>query len=158
MYAPLDRLRPAAPLVIRVTVGIIFLWHGINKFRGAGISGVEGAFDMWGVPAPSVTAPLTAVIEIVGGTALIIGLLTRVAAGLLAIVIVGALLFVTIELGLISSEPKPGAELDLALLAGLIAVMLLGPGPVSVDELAGIDQTGIDAHHRLPPEPSEVRA
>jgi len=143
--APLNhnRLRPFAPVVIRVLVGVIFLWHGIDKFRG-GISNVEGAFDMWGVPAPGLTAPLTAILEVVGGAALIIGLLTRVFAALLSIVMIGALLFVTFELGLISGEPKTGAELELALLAGLVALMLLGRGPLSVDDQVGLDHDGLD--------------
>lgn len=135
----LDRLRPYAPVVIRVLLGAIFLWHGIDKFRGAGITGVKGAFDMWGVPVPELTAPLTAVLEIVGGATLILGFMTRLTAAVLSIIMIGALLFVTLELGLISGVPKPGAELDLALLAGLIAVLLLGPGPLSVD-----DQTGLE--------------
>ncbi len=55
----LNRFRPGAPLVLRVVLGGLFVSHGIDKFD-TGISMVEGAFRSWGVPAPALTAPLTA--------------------------------------------------------------------------------------------------
>jgi putative oxidoreductase len=136
----LNRFHAAVPLVLRVVLGGLFVWHGIDKFD-SGIGSVEDMFTMWGVPAPGLTAPLTAIIEIVGGALLIAGLATRAAAMALSLVMVGALLYVKKDLGIISSEPMPGAELDLALLAGLVAVLLLGPGPVSVDDKMGLEPT-----------------
>jgi hypothetical protein len=79
LYSTLNRIRPAAPLVLRVVIGALFVWHGIDKFD-AGLTMVEGMFRTWGVPAPGFTAPLTAVLEIIAGAALIVGLLTRLAA------------------------------------------------------------------------------
>ncbi len=129
----LDRLRPIAPLVVRVTVGIIFLWHGIDKFD-TGISNVEGAFDGWGVPVPGLTAPFTAVLEIVAGAALIIGLGTRFAAAALAALMVGSILYVKAENGLIA---QGGAELDLALLVASLSLVATGPGILSADQALG---------------------
>jgi len=139
MASSLDRV-PIAPLVLRVVLGALFIWHGIDKFD-AGIENVEGAFRMWGVAAPALAAP---VVEIVGGAALILGLLTRVAAVALGVVLVGALLWAKDILtsdgaGIISSTPVPGAEVDLAYLAGLIALVLLGPGWWSVDARIGLE-------------------
>lgn len=134
----LNRFRPAAPLVLRVVLGGLFVWHGIDKFD-AGISMVEGMFRSWGVPAPSLTAPLAALIEIVAGAALILGVMTRASAMLLSLVMVGAIVYVKADLGIISSEPMPGAELDLALLAGLVSLMVTGPGLASLDERIGIE-------------------
>jgi uncharacterized membrane protein YphA (DoxX/SURF4 family) len=141
----LNRLQLIAPLVLRVVLGALFIWHGIDKFD-AGISNVEGAFTSWGVPLPGLTAPLTAVIEIVAGIALIAGIGTRIAALALSVVMVGAILYVKADLGIISSEPMPGAELDLALLAGLIAIVVLGPGRFSVDDKLGIEPAPLEAH------------
>ena len=129
----LDRLRPLVPIALRLALGVITLWHGIDKFD-VGISNVEGAFDGWGVPAPGITAPLTAIVESVAGAALVVGVVTRLAAASLGLVMVGSLLFVKLGEGLIGS-----AELDLALLAGQIALVAIGPGPWSVDGQAGID-------------------
>lgn len=135
----LDRMQPAAPLVLRVVLGGLFVYHGFDKFDG-GIDMVEKMFDSWGVPAPGLAAPLTAIVEIVAGAALVVGLFTRLAASLLAIVMIGALLYVKTDLGIISSDPMPGAELDLALLAGLVALMAIGPGAASIDRVAGLEK------------------
>lgn len=138
----LDRLRPAALLILRVGLGAIFLLHGLDKFD-AGIENIEAMFTMWGVPAPSIAAPLVAVLEIVGGAALIVGIGTRIAAGVLSLVLLGAIFYVKADLGVISTEPMPGAEVDLALLAGLIAVLVIGPGSLSVDSAVGIEPTQV---------------
>ncbi len=136
----LNRFRPAAPLVLRVVFGGLFIWHGIDKFD-TGIEMVEGAFRGWGVPAPALTAPSTAVVEVVAGAALVVGFFTRIAAMLLGVVVVGAMLYVTADLGIISSEPMPGAERDLAYLAGIVALIVIGPGRLSLDLLLGIEPT-----------------
>jgi len=138
LCSTLNRFRPAAPLVLRVVLGGLFIWHGIEKFDG-GIDMVEGAFSKWGVPAPELTAPLTAGIEIIAGAALVLGIGTRIAAMLLSIVMIGALIYVKQDLGIISSSPMPGAELDLALLAGLVALIVTGPGRLSIDEQIGLE-------------------
>lgn len=91
------------------------------------------------MPAPGLAAPLTAVVEIVAGILLVVGLGTRVAAMALSAVMIGALIYVKQDLGIISSVPMPGAELDLALLAGLVAVIVLGPGRLSLDHQLGIE-------------------
>ncbi len=52
---------------------------------------------------------------------------------------IGALIYVKQDLGIISSQPMPGSELDLALLAGLVAVIVLGPGRLSLDHQVGIE-------------------
>lgn len=149
VYATLNRLRPAAPLVLRVVIGALFIWHGIDKFDG-GIDMVEGAFSSWGVPAPALTAPLTAVIELLAGVALVLGIGTRIAAMLLSVVMIGALIYVKQDLGVISSGSEfvpPGAELDLALLAGLVALIVIGPGRVSIDEQVGLEPASTTHGH-----------
>ena len=141
-----DRLRPLVPIILRLTLGVIFFWHGVDKFR-TGLGNVENAFDGWGIPAPGLTAPFSAVLEIVAGAALILGLATRAAAASLAGLIVGALVFVKLEDGLLGS-----AELDLALLAGLVSLVALGPGRLSADHQLGLDAdttTRFDADARV---------
>jgi uncharacterized membrane protein YphA (DoxX/SURF4 family) len=130
-----------------VVLGGLFVYHGYDKFDG-GIGMVQDMFDMWGVPAADLAAPATAIVEIVAGAALIIGLGTRVAATMLGVVMVGALLYLKTDLGIISAEPMPGAELDLALLAGLVTLMAIGAGRLSIDAVAGLDPTGVQANDR----------
>jgi uncharacterized membrane protein YphA (DoxX/SURF4 family) len=140
----LNRYRPAVPLVLRVVLGGLFVWHGIDKFD-VGIDMIKGMFTTWGVPAPGFSAPLTAVVEIVAGTALVVGLGTRLAAMLLSTLMVGALIYVKQDLGIISSQPMPGAELDLAMLAGLITLVVTGPGSWSVDDRIGLEPSEVAA-------------
>ncbi|CAN5423070.1 hypothetical protein BH24ACT7_BH24ACT7_22570 [soil metagenome] len=134
----LSRISSLAPLVLRLAIGGLMTYHGFDKLRG-GIDGVEAMFTMMDVPTPALTAPLVTALEIIGGLALLAGIGTRLAAASLAGVLTGALLFVKTDLGIISSGPMPGAELDIALLAGLVALLLLGPGNVSADRAVGLE-------------------
>jgi len=61
--------------IFRVAIGGVFLAHGIQKFFMYGLHGVAGAFASMGVPAPAVTSALVAVVELLGGAALILGFL-----------------------------------------------------------------------------------
>ena len=56
----------------------------------------------------------------------------------------GAILYVKADLGIISSEPMPGAELDLAYLAGLVAVFAAhGVGRLSLDAILRLEQADV---------------
>ena len=70
---------PASVLLIRLVVGAVFLSEGIQKFLFPNDLGV-GRFLKIGIPAPQVMAPFVGVVEIVGGTLIILGLLTRLTA------------------------------------------------------------------------------
>ena len=70
-------------LILRVIVGIVFVAHGAQKVFVWGIDGVTAGFAGMGVPAPAVVATLVAFGELLGGIALIAGVLTRLATGVL---------------------------------------------------------------------------
>ncbi len=55
----------------------------------------------------------------------------------------GAILYVKADLGIISSEPMPGAELDLAYLAALVAVFAHGAGRLSLDAMLRLVQADV---------------
>lgn len=133
----LSLYRFIGPLAVRWTLGALFIWHGVAKFQ-AGLSMVEGMFGQWGVPAPGLAAPVVAIIEVLGGVALIIGAGTRVISLGLASLLVGAIYYAKTDLGLIPMT-APGAELDLAYLAGLVTLVVQGPGRFSVDHATGFD-------------------
>ncbi len=134
----LGRFASFGPFVIRVMLGGLFLLHGIDKFRG-GLDGVESFFASNGVPAAALSAPLAAVAEVVLGTALILGVFTRLAAVALALFLVGAISWIKADGGILGSS-----ELDLAYIAGLLGLVLLGPGRLSVDEALDNDETVIE--------------
>jgi putative oxidoreductase len=70
---------PAATLLIRVMVAVVFASEGIQKFLYAEQLGV-GRFIRIGIPYPEVMAPLVGVVEIVSGAMVLAGLGTRAAA------------------------------------------------------------------------------
>ncbi|HEY6557999.1 MAG TPA: DoxX family protein [Polyangiaceae bacterium] len=86
-------LRPDAPsaaVLIRFVVGLVFASEGIQKFLYAEAQGA-GRFAKIGIPAPEVMGPFVGVLEIVCGSLLLLGLVTRLAAVPLIINMVVAL-------------------------------------------------------------------
>jgi putative oxidoreductase len=118
--------------ILRVVIGLIFLWHGLGKligppFLGGGIDATAGFFGQIGIPMPVIAAWAIALLETVGGLALILGVAVPLFGLLLAINMAVAILKVTIKKGLI-----PGSELELMLLAGCVCLALAGPGIMAV--------------------------
>lgn len=128
-------LRPYAPTILRIFVGIVFLAHGVQKLQG--IEGVVGFFGFLGIPAPDIMAWVVALIETIGGLALILGLGTRYAAALLAVVMLVAIVTFKASIGLIAG-PDAGAagyELDGTLLVANLVLLILGGGALSLEQV-----------------------
>lgn len=139
--APLARLGGLAPLLARLTVGVIMAAHGYQKLTGPGPSGFgRNVLSSLGVPAPVLFGYLVTFTELIGGVLLVIGLLSRLAALALTINLVVAILLAKLSTGLIAPMGEgTGYELDLALIAGFLVVLFAGPGKASIDYAAGIE-------------------
>lgn len=135
----MGRLADFAPLVARVVVGIILTAHGWQKLVGGPGAFGESTLAGLGVPFPVLMGFVVTFVELVGGIFLILGLLSRLSALLLAINLLVATWLVKVDLGLIAAEGA-GAELDLALIAGFVVVLLAGPGKLSLDRMLGLDR------------------
>jgi len=118
--------------VLRVTLGLLFLIHGIVKFQG-GIENIVGWFDSMGLPG--FMAYGVALVEIIGGIALIIGLATRFVSALFALLMIGATLKVKLAVGLLGNGQMAGYELDLAFLAIAVYLIMNGSNLFSINQL-----------------------
>ncbi|WP_219467033.1 DoxX family protein [Nonomuraea rhizosphaerae] len=135
----LNQSRSVALLIARVAVGVIFLVHGYQKFATMGIAGTTKFFESAGVPLAAVAAPVVAVLEVAGGLALIAGVALPVVGTLLALDMMGAILFVHGPNGF--AADKGGYEFVLALGAAALAVGFSGGGALAIDRLLSRHRT-----------------
>ena len=137
----LRSLAPWAPVVLRVTLGVIMAAHGWQKLSD-GPAGFGGMLDGLGFPLPTFFAWVTALAELFGGLALIAGLFTRLAALGFVVLLGLATILVKVDIGFLTPAEAalPGAEFDLALIAGMVGLALLGPGTLSVDQAIGVER------------------
>ncbi|MBB5082836.1 DoxX family protein [Nonomuraea endophytica] len=119
-----------AALIARVTIGVIFVAHGWQKWQN-GLGPTSQMFTQSGVPQPELAAGFTTMAELVGGSFLIIGLLTRLAALALLCVSLGAIIFVHGKNGIFVTDM--GWELVGALGAACLLLLAAGAGRISVD-------------------------
>lgn len=124
-----------AALVLRVPVGIIFAAHGAQKlfgwFGGHGLAGTGAWMESIGLAPGVLMATMAGSAEFFGGVALILGLLTRPAAAVLAITMLVAIVSTHLENGLFMANN--GYEFALALLAASVALAFSGAGKLSAD-------------------------
>ena len=130
----MDSSAPAATVLVRLLVGVVFLSEGIQKFLFPTTLGI-GRFVKIGIPAPQFFAPFVGTVEIVCGTLLIIGLLTRLAGFVLLINISVAILTTKIpmlaKVGFWATMHE--ARTDICMWLGSLFLVIVGAGPWSVD-------------------------
>ena len=124
-------------LPLRVGAGAVFAAHGAQKlfgwFGGYGLEGTAGWMASIGLEPGMLMAVLAGSAEFFGGLLLIVGLLVRPAALVLAITMVVAIVTVHLQNGLFMANN--GYEFGLALLAVSVALVLRGAGSLSADRL-----------------------
>ena len=112
---------------IRVVIGTIFIVHGSGKFDPSFV----GFLNQIGIP--SEMQFLLALAEFVPGILLIIGVLTKISASILSMVMLGAIFHVKHAANFTG---QGGYELDLLILAGVLSIIVAGPGRVSLSHIA----------------------
>jgi len=122
-------------LLVRILVGWVFLSEGIQKFLFPAALGA-GRFVKIGIPFPQFSGPFVGVVEIVCGTLLIAGFFTRWASIPLLIDITVAI--ATTKFPMMWKQGFWAAmhegRTDFCMLVGLISLLLLGSGQLSLDE------------------------
>jgi putative oxidoreductase len=131
-----------APLPLRLIVGGGFIQHGVAKWMH-GPSNFANILHAMNVPFPHLMAILTIATEILGGCAVLLGAFIPLAAIPMAIVLLVAIFTVHLPNGFSSIRLKgvvagkaqfgpPGYECDLLYIAGILTLVLGGPGPLAV--------------------------
>jgi putative oxidoreductase len=130
-------------LPLRLVVGVVFLVHGGQKLFVFGIGGTAGFMAQVGIPAPGAAAVVVTLVELLGGLALILGALTRLASLLLAIDMAVAVVVVHLPAGFFLPR---GSEFALTLLGATLTLLLTGPGALAVDGALAAPHQARGAH------------
>ncbi len=121
-----------AKLVLRVTLGLLVLLHGLAKLNG-GMGGIVGMVEARGFPGALGYGVLLG--EVIGPLMLIAGFHARIGAVLVFINMVFAILLVHMsDLGRFGNGGGWALELQAMYLMSALALALLGPGRFSVNE------------------------
>jgi len=140
-------------ILVRLLVGlIVFLPEGIQKLAYPDLLGA-GRFARIGIPFPDIMGPFVGVVEIICGTLIIIGLLTRLASVPLIIIMIVALVSTKLPIlaghdvwlfHLAASMKRLGfwstmheSRTDLTMLLGCIYLLIVGGGKWSLDDRLG---------------------
>lgn len=118
-------------LVARLGIGILFLVHGLQKLNVWGYEGTKAGFEGMGAPIPAVTSFVATWVEVLGGLALILGVLVPVFGALLFLVMLGAFFIAHVDNGVYVADG--GFELVTALGLGALLLAVVGAGAFSVD-------------------------
>jgi putative oxidoreductase len=147
LHKMLTTTAPHATLLVRVMVGGVFLFEGLQKFLFSEALGA-GRLARIGFPAPEVLGPFVGAVEVVAGILVLLGLLTRLAAFALLINISVAILSTKIPILLgrafwgftLRELPRYGfwtavheARTDLCMWLGCLYLILVGAGALSID-------------------------
>ncbi len=130
MFKFLERCEDYGKLPLRLAVGALFLFTGITKAMD--FKGVVGFLTMKGFPLAKFMAGLLTVGEIAGGLMLVLGLLTRIGAAILSIILIVAL--AKVHAAQLGTQQAIEFYKVLTLLGTTLSLILLGPGKPSLDD------------------------
>src|SRR5215475_5909440 len=134
-----------AALPLRLVIGYGFLAHGWAKLS-RGPEGFAKLLEQIGAPLPKLTAWVSTLLEILGGLAILAGAFVALVSVPLIVMMLVAIFTVHLRygfsaintIGLTADGPQfgpPGYEVNLLYIACLLALILGGAGPLSIDRL-----------------------
>jgi len=123
-------------LLMRLMLGVVFMFHGSQKlfsaFDGRGLDAFASFLEKYDVPAPYFASVLTGCAEFFGGALVFLGLLQRLAVIPTIVVMLVAAFVVH---GDAFSSQQDGMEFPLTLAAVLAGLGFTGPGRISIEGL-----------------------
>jgi len=130
-----DKLAPYGVALLRASLGVLALAHGLLKLLVFTPAGTVGFFESLGLPA--VLAYATIAIEVGGGLALLAGFCTRYVAVAMIPILVGSIVFGHWQAGWLFSNQGGGWEFPAFWAAALAVQSLLGDGAFAMKSAAG---------------------
>ena len=145
--------RTLLPIMLRFALAVVFIYHGLEKVHPENSYGFK-----WATPKPSpadkatdpaaqaqelLPAPLQGLVawgELLGGVAIALGILTRVAALGIIVIMVGAIVTVTGAGGF--SEMNKGFEYNFVLIVVALSLIITGAGTFSLDRVIKVKMRG----------------
>jgi putative oxidoreductase len=125
---------PAAVVLVRLMVGAVFLSEGIQKFLYPDQLGA-GRFAKIGLPSPELLGPFVGTFEIVCGTLVLVGLVTRLAA--IPLIAIMAVAIATTKWPMLAERGfwvmAHEARTDWAMFLGSLFLLIVGAGRWSLD-------------------------
>ena len=121
-----------APLILRLALGAAFVVHGYPKLFKM-YAGFAGWLDSIGIKPGRFWALAAGVAEFFGGIALILGVFTQLAAGLIAINMLVAMVKVKWGASAFVESERSGWELDLVYFVVAVSLIILGPGGYALE-------------------------
>lgn len=122
-------------ILIRLMVGVVFLSEGIQKFLFPDLRGA-GRFEKIGLPEPELLGYFVGSFEVLCGTLMLLGLLTRLAA--IPLIIIMLVAIATTKADVLANEGfwsmMHGSRTDWSMLLGSIFLLLKGSGKWSADK------------------------
>ncbi|KQV44148.1 MULTISPECIES: DoxX family protein [unclassified Rhizobium] len=116
-------------LVGRILLSIIFILAGFGKITALG--GTAGYFGSMGLPVPMVTAVVVALVELLGGIAILVGFQTRIVSYILALFCVATAFVAHFDFA--DQMQMINFQKNLAMAGGFLVLAAYGPGALSVD-------------------------
>jgi putative oxidoreductase len=126
-----ERAQWVGPLLVRISLASVFIVTGWGKLHD--LAKVTGFFTELGIPMPAFNAGMVSVVEFVGGSLLLVGLFTRLAAIPLAFSMLVAIL--TARRGDIDGVAALGAFNEFTYFACFVWLVVAGAGAVSLDRV-----------------------
>jgi uncharacterized membrane protein YphA (DoxX/SURF4 family) len=138
---------PASVILVRLLIGAVFLSEGIQKFLFPDQLGA-GRFLTIGLPSPEILGPFVGGFEILSGTLVLIGLLTRLAT--IPLLVIMAVALTTTKWPILVNQGfwtmAHEARTDWSMTFGALFLLLVGGGPWSAD--AWLASLRSDPSHR----------